>query len=126
MSWNPFVEGSIDTGVVPEYGSLLFMYVQLSVAVTAALTLIAYHIALAGKLPDIPYLTRMDKFLFGSTLLVFTALLEVVFTSRLAGAGRLRLARSMDRVCAILFPLTFIAIAAYALGLPDMISGLKA
>ncbi|MEH6515215.1 MAG: hypothetical protein V7742_00935 [Halioglobus sp.] len=98
---------------------------QLSVAVTAALTLIAYHIALAGKLPDIPYLTRMDKFLFGSTLMVFTALLEVVFTSRLAGAGRLRLARSMDRVCAILFPLTFIAIAAYALGLPDMIAGLK-
>ena len=98
---------------------------QLSVAVTAALTLIAYHIALAGKLPDIPYLTRMDKFLFGSTLMVFTALLEVVVTSRLATAGRLRLARWMDRVCAVLFPLTFIAIAAYALGVPDMISELK-
>ena len=91
---------------------------QLSVAVTAALTLIAYHIALASKLPDIPYLTRMDKFLFGSTLMVFSALLEVVFTSRLAGAGRVQLARLMDRVCAFLFPACFVAIAAYSLGMP--------
>lgn len=95
---------------------------QLSVAVTAALTLIAYHIALAGKLPDIPYLTRMDGFLFGSTLLVFSALLEVVFTSRLAGRGRLRLARWMDRVCAFLFPMSYVAIAAYTLGLPEIMT----
>jgi hypothetical protein len=91
---------------------------QLSVAVTAALTLIAYHIALASKLPDIPYLTRMDKFLFASTLMVFSALLEVVITSRLAGAGRVQLARLMDRVCGLLFPALFIAIAAYSLSGP--------
>jgi hypothetical protein len=35
---------------------------QLSVSVTSVLTLIAYHIALTGKLPDISYLTRMDLF----------------------------------------------------------------
>jgi hypothetical protein len=89
---------------------------QLSVAVTAALTLIAYHIALAGKLPDIPYLTRMDIFLFGSTLMVFSALLEVVITSRLARADRLILARGIDRVCSVMFPASYIAIAGYALG----------
>jgi hypothetical protein len=95
---------------------------QLSVAVTAALTLIAYHIALAGKLPDIPYLTRMDIFLFGSTLMVFSALLEVVVTSRLAKADRLILARGIDRVCSVMFPVSYIAIAGYALGAPRFLS----
>jgi hypothetical protein len=94
---------------------------QLSVAVTAALTLIAYHIALAGKLPDIPYLTRMDMFLFGSTLMVFSALLEVVITSRLARVGRLKLARWIDRVCSVLFPAAYIAISGYALGVPHFL-----
>lgn len=96
---------------------------QLSVAVTAALTLIAYHIALAGKLPDIPYLTRMDMFLFGSTLLVFSALLEVVITSRFARGERLQLARWMDRVCSLAFPTAYVAIAGYSLGIPEILKG---
>jgi hypothetical protein len=83
---------------------------QLSVAVTAVLTLIAYHIALTGKLPDISYLTRMDLFLFGSTLLVFASLIEVVMTSRLARMDRLILARRMDLVCRALFPLVYLVI----------------
>jgi hypothetical protein len=88
---------------------------QLGVAVTAVLTLIAYHIALTGKLPDISYLTRMDLFLFGSTLLVFSSLIEVVITSRLANGGRLNFARYIDIVCRILFPLAYLLIAYLAL-----------
>ena len=80
---------------------------QLSVSVTSVLTLIAYHIALTGKLPDISYLTRMDLFLFGSTLLVFLSLIEVVATSRLAKSGRLELARRFDIVCRLGFPLLY-------------------
>ncbi|MEP5567406.1 MAG: hypothetical protein ABJN62_06190 [Halioglobus sp.] len=87
---------------------------QLSVAVTAALTLIAYHIALAGKLPDIPYLTRMDMFLFCSTLMVFTALVEVVVTSRLASDGKLHLARRFDQVSRVLFPSVYLGTAGWA------------
>ena len=88
---------------------------QLSVAVTATLTLIAYHIALASQLPDIPYLTRMDLFLFCSTLLVFTALVEVVISSRLARDGQLRLARRFDQVSRLLFPATYLGVAGWAL-----------
>ena len=88
---------------------------QLSVAVTATLTLIAYHIALAGKLPDISYLTRMDIFLFCSTLLVFAALVEVVVTSRLARSDRIDLARKYDFYSRIVFPVTYIAAAGWAL-----------
>ena len=56
------------------------------------------------------YLTRMDLFLFGSTLLVFSSLIEVVLTSRLAKVGRIQLAQRMDVVCRIAFPLVYVYI----------------
>ncbi|MEH6589637.1 MAG: hypothetical protein V7746_05225 [Halioglobus sp.] len=83
---------------------------QLSVSVTSVLTLIAYHISLTGKLPDISYLTRMDLFLFGSTLLVFSSLIEVVITSRLAKSGRLVFARRIDIFSRLAFPAAYAAI----------------
>ena len=98
MSWVVFW---IDPKQVPN---------QLSVAVTTVLTLIAYHIALSGRLPDIPYLTHMDKFLFGATVLVFMSLIEVVVTSHLSSTEQLDKARRMDRAARISFPLIFIGI----------------
>lgn len=82
---------------------------QLGVAVTTVLTLIAYHIALSGRLPDIPYLTHMDKFLFSSTVLVFMALIEVVITSHLASTNRMVLARRIDLTARWAFPLLFVS-----------------
>ena len=81
---------------------------QLSVAVTTVLTLIAYHIALSGRLPEIPYLTRMDKFLFSTTLLVFLSLIEVVVTSHFSSTNRLELARKIDQAARWFFPFLFI------------------
>ncbi len=80
---------------------------QFSVSVTTVLTLIAYYISLTSRLPEIPYLTRMDIFVFGSTILVFASLLEVVVTSHLAGTGRLNIGRRIDAKCRWLFPLSF-------------------
>ena len=89
---------------------------QLGVAVTAFLTVIAYHVALSSKLPQISYLTRFDVFVFGATLLVFLAMIEVVITTGLARTERVKTARWMDRVCRVLFPgaLTLLAIYAFA------------
>lgn len=87
---------------------------QLSVAVTTVLTLIAYHIALSGRLPDIPYLTHMDKFLFSATVLVFMALIEVVVTSHLASTDRIALARRIDRTARWLFPFLFVSALGYS------------
>jgi len=81
---------------------------QLGVAVTTVLTLIAYHIALSGRLPVIPYLTQMDKFLFSSTLMVFLSLIEVVVTSHFSGTDRLKLARRIDKTARWFFPLLFV------------------
>ncbi len=80
---------------------------QLGVAVTTVLTLIAYHIALSSKLPEIPHLTNMDKFLFSSTVLVFMSLIEVVLTSHLANRGKLALARRINGLARWLFPVLF-------------------
>ena len=102
MSWVVFW---IDPKQVPN---------QLSVAVTTVLTLIAYHIALSGRLPDIPYLTHMDKFLFSSTVLVFMALIEVVVTSHLASTDQLALARRLDRTARWLFPVLFVSMLVFS------------
>jgi hypothetical protein len=87
---------------------------QIGVAVTTMLTLIAYRFAVGAELPNIHYLTRMDLFLLGSTVLVFTSLLEVVITSSLAGRDHLEGARSVDRWARWLFPLAFVWLTVYA------------
>ena len=47
---------------------------QIGVAMTSMLTLIAYRFAVASYLPKISYMTLMDIFLLGATLLVFASL----------------------------------------------------
>lgn len=102
MSWVAFW---IDPRQVPN---------QLSVAVTTVLTLIAYYIALSGRMPDIPYFTHLDRFVFASTVLVFTALIEVVVTTHFASTDQLSLARRIDRTARWLFPLLFISTLGYS------------
>jgi len=87
---------------------------QLGVAVTTCLTVIAYHLAISSSLPAIPYLTRMDVFVFGATLLVFLSMIEVVTTTGLARSGRVKAARWMDRMSRLLFPSLLVLIMLYA------------
>ena len=87
---------------------------QLGVAVTTVLTLIAYHIALSGRLPDIPYFTHMDRFLFSATILVFSSLIEVVLTSHLSTTDQLVKARRIDKNARWLFPVLFILALIYS------------
>ena len=90
---------------------------QISVAVTAMLTLIAYRFAVGSDLPNIPYLTRMDLFLLGSTVLVFAGLVEVVITSSLASRDRLERARRVDRWARVIFPSAFVLLSLRAFAL---------
>ena len=87
---------------------------QLGVAVTSFLTVIAYHMTLSSRLPKIPYLTRLDVLVFGSTLLVFLAMIEVVITTGLARNERVKTARWMDRVSRFLFPGILALVGLYA------------
>jgi hypothetical protein len=44
---------------------------QISVAITAMLTLIAYRFSVGTQLPKVEYMTRLDLFILGSSMLVF-------------------------------------------------------
>ena len=81
---------------------------QISVAVTCMLTLIAYRFAVGAYLPNLSYLTRLDSFILGATILVFASLVEVVATSVCARTGRLTVAQTMDKWARWLFPVIFL------------------
>jgi len=84
---------------------------QISVAITAMLTLIAYRFAVGANLPKVEYMTRLDLFILGASILVFASLIQVVTTSSLAKSDRLPKARRIDVWCRWLFPTAFILIA---------------
>ena len=87
---------------------------QISVATTSMLTLIAYRFMIGGTMPPVPYMTRIDYFIMGSTILVFLALIQSVLTSVMANREKLKAAQWLDRCCRILFPATFTAIAYFS------------
>jgi len=84
--------------------------IQIALASTSILTLIAFLFSLNSLLPPISYLTRMDFFLFGSLVLVFIAFAESIVTATLARDGRTELSLRLDRGARFLFPLAFLLI----------------
>lgn len=85
---------------------------QIGMAATSMLTLIAFLFALRSIVPPVNYLTLMDKFIMGSTVLVFSALIEAMTTGYLVAHDRRADALRMDRICRWAFPAVF---ATYAL-----------
>lgn len=84
---------------------------RISVSVTAMLTLIAYRFAVGASLPKIAYLTRMDWFILGSSVLIFGSLMQVVVTSYLTDNGRTETAVRINRAARLVAPLAFVAVA---------------
>lgn len=87
---------------------------QIGLSVTSMLTLIAYRFAIGNIIPNVDYLTRFDKFVFGSTLLIFIALVESVTTGSLSVKGKGELAERIDFYSRIFFPSAFILIVIYS------------
>lgn len=88
--------------------------IQIGVSMSAMLTLIAYRFAIGADVPKVSYVTRMDLFILGGTVLIFATLLEVIVTSTLARRERLDTARRVDRWARVLFPLLFVLVTAGA------------
>ena len=84
---------------------------QISVSVTAMLTMIAYRFALAGMIPRLATLTSLDNFVLVSTLIVFLAMIEVVYTAHLSTNGQLVKARKIDVHARWIAPLVYFAMA---------------
>lgn len=90
---------------------------RLSVAVTSMLTLIAYRFLLGGVLPHLSYLTRMDYFLIGSTLLVLITVIQVAVTTQAEDRDHGRKARRINAASRWFFPGAFFALMAITLWL---------
>ena len=83
---------------------------QVGVSTASVLTLFAFQFSFGFVLPKVSYLTRLDFFVLGSTILVFLALAESVFTSALAGKGKHSRAIRIDRWSRFSFAVVLIII----------------
>jgi hypothetical protein len=88
---------------------------QIGLATTSMLTLIAYRFMVGGSIPVIPYLTRMDLFILGSTILVFLALTQAALTSIMVKKKMQTSARRTDLYCRLIFPCIFAAVVYFSM-----------
>jgi len=83
---------------------------QVGLAATAVLTLIAYRFLLGSLVPRISYLTRLDVFIMGATVLVFMGMVEAVASARIAQSNE-KQARRLDRLSRVVFPSAFLVVS---------------
>lgn len=81
---------------------------RVGVVVTTMLTLIAYRFMLANHVPRLSYLTRLDWFMLGATVLVILTLFTMAGTSYLVSRDREATVRKIDRAGRALYPAVFV------------------
>jgi hypothetical protein len=79
---------------------------NVGISTSAFLTLVAYLFAITVLLPRVSYVTRLDRFILLSTLLVFVGMLETVFNTVMVKGERkplvVRIERWSRAVCPVL------------------------
>ena len=95
MAWSVFW---ISPTVVPT---------RVGVVVTTMLTLIAYRFMLANHVPRLSYLTRLDWFMLGATVLLVFTLFTMAGTSYLVSREEEAAVKKIDRMGRVLYPLVF-------------------
>ena len=89
--------------------------VRIAVATSSILTLVAQRFVLATLLPKLPYMTRLDYFTVGSTLLVLLALILVIVTGFLVVHLQEPQARRIDHGARGIFPVAFLLLVVWFL-----------
>ena len=84
---------------------LEFVPPRVGLAATSMLTLIAYRFAMSSVLPPIAYLTRLDIFMIGGSVLVFAGLATTVAVSHILDQGNEKLANQVNSSARWLSPL---------------------
>lgn len=80
-----------------------------TLAITALLSCIAFQISIAQNLPDVGYLITSDKFFIVSYLMIFFALVQSLWTYRVAESGQLERASRWDARSRIIYPAFYVA-----------------
>ena len=83
---------------------------QIGLSGTSMLTLIAFIFSTTNMIPVLGYLTRLDKFIGGSTILVFLALAQSLYTVRLVAADKTERAHRVDWWSRLTYPIAFVAL----------------
>ena len=91
-----------------------FVPPRVGLAATSMLTLIAYRFAMSSVLPPIAYLTRLDIFMIGASILVFAALATAVSVTFIADRHNEELADRVNAAARWLSPLGLALVAGYA------------
>jgi hypothetical protein len=91
-----------------------FVPPRVGLAATSMLTLIAYRFAMSSVLPPIAYLTRLDVFMIGASILVFAGLATAVAVTYLADSHHQALANRVNRAARWLSPLGLAVVAGWA------------
>lgn len=103
MSWGAFYIDPANAGA------------GIGVATSSMLTLIAYRFMLGSLIPRLPYMTRLDYFTLGSTILVFLTLAEVIIATNLALKEKQRIALKIDYWCRFIFSTVFVLLSVWSL-----------
>lgn len=88
---------------------------RIGLAATSMLTLIAYRFAMSSVLPPIAYLTRLDVFMIGASVLVFSALATAVAVTYTMDLVDEALADRINLAARVLTPLLVVLITWLAL-----------
>ncbi|HEY8207375.1 MAG TPA: ABC transporter substrate-binding protein [Myxococcaceae bacterium] len=91
--------------------------VRSAMGVTALLSVVAFHFAMSGSLPDVPYLVAADRLFLASYVLVLGSVLISVIAFRL-GEERLAQAVRLDRIGAVVLSLTALVVGGSVITLP--------
>ena len=85
---------------------------NIGISTTSFLTLVAYLFAINVLLPPVSYITRLDRFILLSTLMVFASLMQTVATASLTRRKKLELVERVDRWSRVIYPLILFGVLA--------------
>jgi hypothetical protein len=88
---------------------------QVGLSTATVFTLIAYRFSIGFNLPKVAYFTRLDAFVFFSTLLVFIALGTAIATSKISADGKNDLAKKIEKYMRVIYLVAFVSIMMFTL-----------
>ena len=87
---------------------------NIGISTSAFLTLVAYLFAITVLLPRVSYVTRIDRFILLSTMMVFAGLIQSTWNTVMIGKQKRKLAEWIDRWSRALYPLLLGLILIYS------------
>ena len=87
---------------------------NIGISTSAFLTLVAYMFAITVLLPRVSYVTRMDRFILLSTLIVFAGLIQSAWNTVMIGKQKNKTAEWIGRWSRILYPLLLVLVLVYS------------